>query len=35
MRIFAFEIDTLSITEVIEIPFKISPAGMVIPAYDF
>ena len=31
MKRFTFERDTLSMTEVIDIPFKISPAGMVLP----
>ena len=31
MKRFVFERDTLALTEVIEIPIKISPAGMVLP----
>lgn len=31
MKRFTFERDTLSMTEVIDIPFQISPAGMVLP----
>lgn len=34
MKRFTFERDTLAMTEVIDIPFKISPAGMVLPLGD-